>query len=265
MIKVDGALVEFETFPNGETRVCPFDLVLGPSFVIVEFKYENDADLIKLMFVKRYLEEKTYLNIHLLIAYMPYSRQDRVEGKSVFTLKYITDFINSLKFTSVAINEPHSDVAPALLNRCTAEYPIGHIQNAMDASKFDRTNDYLLFPDAGAQKRYAGKFNGFKQLVGYKHRNFSTGKIDSMNVIGDIDSENFKVIIIDDLCSYGGTFVMATEQLKKLGASEVYLAVTHCEHSILKGKLLDSIDAVFTTNTIINPGVHQKINVEELV
>jgi ribose-phosphate pyrophosphokinase len=46
---------------------------------------------------------------------------------------------------------------------------------------------------------------------------------------------------------------MSADKLYELGASEIYLFVTHAEHSIFKGSLFSShINKVFTTNTIIN-------------
>ena len=55
-------------------------------------------------------------NVHLIIPYMPYSRMDRTEGHTVFTLKYFANIINGLGFNKITVCEPHSDVTPALLN-----------------------------------------------------------------------------------------------------------------------------------------------------
>jgi ribose-phosphate pyrophosphokinase len=187
---------------------------------------------------------------------------DRVEGNSVFTLKYITDFINSLNFKEVIVIEPHSDVTPALLNNCRSVFPSFDIlNNVMKEVNFNKDKDYLFFPDQGAAKRY-GKTKGFKQLVGFKERDFQTGKINKLQVIGDIQEQGFKVIIQDDLCSYGGTFLMSGNKLKELGASEIYLLVTHCENSIYQGELLKEnspIDKIFTTDSILTLGTDKII------
>ena len=94
MITVNGVEIKFTTFPNGETNVDGESIILaynssrGITVDKVVLKYENDSDLIKLMFVQK------HLNINfceLVITYMPYSRQDRIEGESVFTLKHVCD------------------------------------------------------------------------------------------------------------------------------------------------------------------------------
>ncbi|TPG68586.1 ribose-phosphate pyrophosphokinase [Brevibacillus laterosporus] len=256
MIKLNDKAITFTNFPNGETKVDGEQIrafMHTAEINVVTFKFENDSDLIKLMFVKRYLDELN-TDADLVIYYMPYSRMDRSEGLSVFTLKYVSEFMNSLSFNNVTVVEPHSDVTPALLNKSYAIYPtIDMINEVINTVGFNKHKDYLFFPDAGAQKRY-GRVEGYQQLVGFKKRDFQTGQIKGLQVVGETEKVNgTKIIIVDDLCSYGGTFIMSSEKLKELGASEIFLIVGHCENSIFKGKVFESglIDKVFTTDTIL--------------
>lgn len=255
MIYLNGRKLEFKTFPNGETLVDAKQIsnsITGANWQDVVLKYEDDSDLIKLMFVRKFLAN-TQLSLKIL--YMPYSRMDRVEGKSAFTLKFVCDFINEMRFEEVVVLEPHSDVTTALLNNVIAEYPtIDYLDDVLELIGFNKRVDYLFFPDAGAQKRYS-KLEGFKTAVGYKQRDFATGKINSLQVIGGEWIAGSKVLILDDLCSYGGTFMMSGAELKNLGALEVYLFIAHAELSIFKGDLLLSnspVDKIFTTNSIID-------------
>lgn len=260
MILLNGKVVKFETFPNGETKLIHTDLDISMDSHIeavsvqneVFFKYEDDKDLINLMFLKKYIDEFS-VEANLIISYMPYSRMDRSENDSPFTLKYVANFINSLNFYEVAVIEPHSDVTCALLNN-TSPYYINFdlVESVKQLVGFNDKIDYIVFPDAGAQKRYA-KMEATNQLVGFKHRDFNTGKIESLKIIGDIHTtvSQSKAIIVDDLSSYGGTFVRTSQELKKLGVKEVYLLVAHAENSIFKGNLFNHIDKVFTTDSII--------------
>lgn len=263
MIELNGMLVNYSQFPNGETCVNGQqikNLIDTKDVNKVNFKYENDGDLIKLMFLKKHLDSMK-VKTRLKIMYMPYSRMDRVEGSSVFTLKYVTEFINQLGFTEVIVFEPHSDVTPDLLDRCEPVYVTKHlIYEAMQIVGFDKDKDYLFLPDAGAAKRYTIK--GYKHLKGDKRRNFVSGEIEGLDIIGEME-EGAKVIIMDDLCSFGGTFMRSAKKLKELGASEVYLVVTHCENSIHKGKIPtdDVIDGVFATDTIISESDCEKIHI----
>ena len=255
MIKLNGKEVEFKTFPNGETMLV-HDSVVDSCYVVNEvlFKYENDSDLIKLMFLKKYLDALSWENIDLIITYMPYSRMDRSENSSPFTLKYVTEFINNLNFQDVTVIEPHSDVTPALLNSVESLYINFELVNrVMKEVGFNPDEDYLMFPDSAAAKRYS-KMKVKNELVGHKHRNFETGRIESLEVVGSEVNNPNKVIIVDDLSSYGGTFLMSGKKLKELGFKEIYLLVGHAENSVFKGDLLkeDSpITKVFTTDSIL--------------
>lgn len=256
MILFNGLEVKFEKFPNGETRL----LGDGVKRIVklrnrVTFKYEDDSDLVKLMFLKNYIDELGEYNNDLVMYYMPYSRMDRSENESPFTLKYVSNFINSLKFNSIKPIEPHSDVTPALLDHSKAVYVnFDLLPKVTEEIGFNKEIDYLFFPDAGAAKRYHS-LKGFKQLVGHKDRDFNTGEIKSLKVVGDVPEQPNKIIIVDDLSSFGGTFLHSSNALKELGFKEVYLLVSHAEYSIFKGELLKedgNINKVFTTNTIIS-------------
>ncbi|ATO48638.1 ribose-phosphate pyrophosphokinase [Brevibacillus laterosporus] len=259
MIKLNGTPLNFKVFPNGETLVDGEQIIELLKFksreveVEVTLKYENDSDLLKLLFVKSFLDSY-YFTTNLTIAYMPYSRMDRVEGNSVFTLKYVANMINGMNFEYVTVIEPHSDVTMALLDRSVALYPTTRLLHEVMADlNFDIEKDYLFFPDQGAQKRYGKHFTKFKQLVGFKERDFKTGQIDKLQLVGSVEGKGFKAIIVDDLCSYGNTFIRSSNALRDVGADKVYLLVTHAEDSIFKGSVFtsDLIDKVYTTNTLL--------------
>jgi len=262
MIKLNGQEIKFDSLPNNETLIKNNQLKhLEDTYNVrcdnlVEFKYENDSDLIKLMFVKKYLDSINYSNvkIDLLIYYMPYSRMDRDEGEALFTLKYISDFINSLNFTSIKIIEPHSDVTSALVNKSISNFPsIKIFNNVLNIVNFNKEKDYVYFADGGAEKRYSKMIDsGFNTLIGFKKRDFKTGTITHLQVIGDMINKDCKVIILDDLSSFGGTFILGSERLKEMGAKEIYLVIGHCEDNIFEGKIFntDLINKVFTTNSM---------------
>ena len=59
------------------------------------------------------------------------------------------------------------------------------------------------------------------------------------------------ILIIDDICSKGGTFKYSAIELKKLGAKNIYLYISHCENVIDIDALKEAgITKVFTTNSI---------------
>jgi ribose-phosphate pyrophosphokinase len=98
---------------------------------------------------------------------------------------------------------------------------------------------------------------------GMKKRDWETGKILGLDVIGDASLIKDKnILIVDDICSRGGTFYHSAKRLKELGANKIYLFVTHCENTILEGELLtsDLVEKVYTTNSIFTRE-HERIKV----
>ena len=57
-----------------------------------------------------------------------------------------------------------------------------------------------------------------------------------MNIIGDV--KNKTCIIVDDIIDSGGTIVNAVDALKKSGADEVYVFITH---AVLSGDAVKKI------------------------
>lgn len=276
MILLNGRVIDITKFPNNEILIRDISNV-SESVNTIDFKFESNEDLINLMFIKKHINEKSPRAINTLnIPYIPYSRMDRTEGKNIFTLKYICEFINSLKFDKVITFEAHSNVSLALLDRLeNTNYSVDLAKQCMEDINFNKAKDYIVFPDNGSKKRYEDEFKDCKILTCTKHRDFFSGKITSLQVNEAVTNE-FKAIIVDDLCSYGGTFMMASNSLKGLGAEEIYLCVTHSEDGLFLGNIFKTsfIDKVYTTDSIFdlnriadNPNttvLPNRINVEKL-
>ena len=85
-----------------------------------------------------------------------------------------------------------------------------------------------------------------------KHRDWRTGNIERLELTAPEKVKDRNILIVDDICSKGGTFTYTAKALKAVGANEIYLYVTHCEPTIYKGSVLTDglIDKVFTTDSI---------------
>ena len=134
--------------------------------------------------------------------------------------------------------------------------------NPMDRTAKKQYSLTMFYPDEGAMKRYAGMVN-LPYAFGIKKRNWETGQIEGLDVAGSVDEIRGRdILIVDDICSKGGTFYHSAKKLKELGAKDIYLYVSHCENTILEGELLkgDLIKKVYTTDSIFTKS-HEKIEV----
>lgn len=269
MLKWNDEIISQDHFPDGSLKLVTWipHHRCGVKNTIT-WKYESDAELFSLIcWVKHIRRHYPDLPLYLNMPYLPHARMDREkEYGDVFTLKYFAEVINSLQFASVRILDPHSNVGPALLNNVHVLSPYSEIMHAItDIHAVDLA---LFYPDEGSCKRYAGLFN-YPYLFGVKQRNWKTGEITSFDLIGDTSrfEPGTPVLIVDDICSRGGTFYHSAKKLKEAGFGPIYLYVTHCEPTILKGDLLegDLIERAYTTDSIFFNHSHPKIEVMSCV
>lgn len=252
MIYLDDFLVQQEHFPDGSLHPIIDITCLRGGYHNIDWFYENDAELFTLICVKGWLDDLDPATpVELAMWYAPHARQDRVKKDSdVFTLKYFCKIINSLNFSEVYIEDPHSNVTPALLDRVTVLNPSLAIKHAIVASKAE----VIFFPDEGASKRY-GNIYDMPATFGVKSRDWDTGRINNLILMNPELVAGKRVLIVDDICSYGSTFVRAAEALRAAGAVSVDLYVTHCEPNITKGGIYTQhpspIDHIYTTDTLL--------------
>ena len=112
-----------------------------------------------------------------------------------------------------------------------------------------------MYPDKGAKDRYSEQIDYTNIITFNKVREFGDGKIIGIEIENESDALKCKTaIIVDDLCSRGGTFIGAATKLKELGVNRVELVITHCEDTIFDGEVLKGtvIDKVYTTSSILN-------------
>lgn len=254
MIKLNNKVVELNRFPDGCLLIKEYiekDFESDRSAEIL-WTFENNEELIALMYLTRHLQSHGISNIKLVMPYIPNARQDRVKkDEDVFTLKYFAEIINSLNYTSVRVLDPHSNVSEALIDNIIVDSPKRNILKVIDKIKSDR-NLIMFYPDEGAMKRYSGMIDR-AFAFGIKKRDWSSGEIQGLEVSGMTEHiAGSDVLIVDDISSRGGTFFFSAKALKALGAENIYLYISHCENTILEGPVIDSglITKIYTTNSI---------------
>lgn len=259
MVFLNGTKVTPKYFTDGslDIKIDYLLLRLGEKNTI-EWRYDNNEELIVVYFLARHLQTKGITDIDLLMPYIPYARKDRAQREiDVFSLKYFSEIINSLAFTQVIVLDPHSIVSEALIDRIRCITPEQHVQAVLN----EIGDDTLMFyPDEGAVKRYADKI-GKAYIYGMKTRDKTSRVIKSLRIEGDVeDIKEKNILMVDDICASGGTLSKAGKQLLEMGAKNLYVYVSHCENTVIGRELLDVITALYTTDSIIREE-HPKIKV----
>ena len=265
MIKINEKMVNIGNFPDG-TMLIKQGIPSGDNVTISWF-YEDDKEMIALIYLANHLKVHGKNNICLYMPYTPNARQDRVKtDEDVFTLKYFAKVINTLGFKTVTVLDPHSSVSEALIDNIVIEKPQKLIEAAIaKITELEGEAPSMFYPDEGAGKRYSGMIP-LPYAFGIKKRDWATGQIKGLDVAGDVENiEGKNILIVDDICSKGGTFYFSAKKLKEMGAKNIYLHVTHCENTIFEGELIegDLIKRIFTTNSILTRE-HEKIEITKL-
>jgi ribose-phosphate pyrophosphokinase len=251
-------------FPGGETNVS----IDTGSFAYHTVKlncysscWSSAEDIINVLLLKDALHRCGVTYVDLYIPYLPFARQDRVcnHGESL-SLKVIAGIINSAKFRSVVALDPHSDVVTALIDNCqalSAKLPIS--QMLSDLRFKDREYGYpvLVVPDAGAYKKVSSWSEEFLQnfsdvMVFNKTRELMTGEITGMSIIKDANIEGKNVVVVDDICDGGRTFIEIASMLKGRKPISVSLYTTHGIYSQGLSKLSEAYDNIYCTSSVLS-------------
>lgn len=172
----------------------------------------------------------------------------RFEENQSFDLKLVCDFINSCNFNRVEVFHPHSDSTSMGLNNCFVMDNSIFVEKVLDHIG---SNPILLSTDAGSFKwinKLADKLNYPNEVYSAsKSRDLSTNKLTQV-----IDRQDFggnDILVLDDLCVYGGTFVGLAKLLKERNVGKLYLAVSHMTVKNPNKELETLYERVYCTNS----------------
>ncbi len=229
MITLNGISVPVTKFPDGTHQVWKlpqdaFHPVVNAEHFI-EWKYENDAEIFQIVqlvdLIREVSEEK---DISLMLPYFPYGRQDKpVANDATFAKRSFVLILDLCQFKKIYTWDIHSDVG----NPYNLVNTLPHLHGLQDALQ-PRT---IIFPDKGSFDRYfylVESKGTLLRVAAEKIRDAATGKIVQIT-LPDITLIDPPVLMIDDICDGGATFVELSDMLQKFGIQkhDIHLFVTH--------------------------------------
>lgn len=220
-------LLNYTKFPAGEIKV-KVDIVYLESnsddLSNIYCSLKSSDDIMALLMTVDALRRAGHQPTSLYIKYFPYARQDRIcNPGEAFSVKVMADLINGLNIPDVVIYEPHSPVTTALVNNSRV------IQVAQNVRVIDLAKGKVIIsPDAGAVKRAEtlASLAKSEMVLCTKVRNTATGKIEGVKVYKD-DFQQQDVLIIDDICDGGATFIEVAKALMEKNCGMITLVVAH--------------------------------------
>jgi len=239
-------------FPDGTSQVwkLPMDWFKSNSYYKIIWYFEEEAELIRVLQLVDLLSTYKLAFSELFIPFLPYGRQDKwINNESTFALHtfkaILSEFIQRRAGIRISTLDAHSQFFFGAYNYYASDY----IRQAIR----DSNAEVIAFPDKGAALRYELPFLPYVILD--KERDQQTGQILGMKFCDEtihVEIEGKRILIIDDICDGGATFIGAAKLLHEHEVDKVDLYVTHGIFS--KGlKILynNGINNIFTTKSLI--------------
>lgn len=249
--------IEAFSFPGGErhVRLPAAMLEIANQFDAwgIEARLYDAAGVMDLLLATDALRRAIPVGatVRLVMPYVPYARQDRVAAPGeALSAKVFAALINSQGYSSVEAWDPHSDVIPALIDNLRVTSTRSLLQAAVAGKGQAQLLRECAFvaPDAGARKRVGdlARVYGTEVVYADKVRDVVTGKLSGTRV-PDVLPER-PLLVIDDLCDAGGTFLLLADALREKTSQPLYLYVTHGLFTRGLDALKTKYDRVFAAN-----------------
>ncbi len=279
LIDIDKSDIKYQMikYPDGQNDFvitvkdnwCTFlvgGFKLSEQSVQIKSRLNNAEDLLMIICATKALRNLKVKEIHLYTPYIMGLRSDRLfqEGGNRYVKDIIAPLLNAQNFESVTCIDPHSDVAENCINNLI-KLSNKKILDWMDIefksnrSTLHPSNCIWIAPDAGASKKIyklAESCNYKGDIITCSKERDKDGKLTKTNVPGRWHFQK-DIIIIDDICDGGQTFINIANEIKKTGLHEgkIYLIVTHGIFSKGFGELQQYFDGIYTTNSYqqLNP------------
>ena len=246
-------------YPDGQQSITISNFLIDSdkySSVQLSSRMNSFRDIELIICANQILKEMGVEKVELYVPYFIGARSDRKfdEGQTNYLKNVICPIINSQGFSKVIVLDPHSDVLEACLNNFSKLNNFGLIRFAL--SNIINSKDAkvgLISPDAGALKKIfevAKEFGITNVTTASKVRDVVTGNIvrtelPTMDLRG-IDH----LIVIDDICDGGRTFIELAKAVKEITDIPLHLIVTHGIFSAGYEELEKYFESIYTTDSI---------------
>jgi len=241
-------------FSDGEIYIEINENIRGNSiFIIQSISYPANDNLMELLLCIDALKRSSAKNITAVIPYFGYARQDRkIVPRTSISAKLVSNLITNAGADRVVTVDLHAGQIQGFFdipvdNLFATPIFARHIKRKLKSKKL-----ICVAPDVGGVER--ARALGRKldiELAIIDKRRPSPGKSKVMNVIGNVNGKT--CIIVDDIIDSGGTIVNAAEALKKRGAKEVHVYVTH---GVLSGDAVEKIKKSKIKNLVITDTIN---------
>ena len=226
-------------FEDGEIYIEINENIRGNSvFVIQSTSNPANDNLMELLLVIDALKRSSAKNITAVIPYYGYARQDRkVAPRTSISAKVVANLLTNAGASRIVTVDLHAGQIQGFFDMPVDNLFTTPLFAKYIKKKFKNKNLICVSPDVGGVQRTRGLATRIKaDLAIIDKRRPKPGQSQVMNIIGNVKGKT--CIIVDDIIDSGGTIVNAVGALKKAGAIDVYVFITH---AVLSGEAVSKI------------------------
>lgn len=217
--------------------------------VLITHRIKSSDDIMQILLAVDALYELGINDIDLFIPYLPYARQDRVCVKGeAFSAKVMAGLLNSCNFNKVIIVDPHSEHSFVRIINHKIQDAHMYVEEVLEGLPKDTV---LVAPDKGSTGRVTSMGLEMNRPVvqGGKIRDQERGTLTGFTADIPKELKGKPMLIVDDICDGGGTFLGLADELKKQGSGDLYLYVTHGIFSAGFTPLMEKFKHLFCTDS----------------
>ena len=249
-------------FSDGEIYIEINENIRGNSiFVIQSVSSPANDNLMELLLCIDALKRSSAKNITAVIPYFGYARQDRkVVPRTSISAKLVSNLIAKAGADRVVTVDLHAGQIQGFFDIPVDNLFATPIFARHVKKKIKTKNLICIAPDVGGTERARalGKLLNVGLAIVDKRRP-KAGQSQVMNIIGDVRGKT--CIIVDDIIDSGGTIVNAAAALKKRGARDVHVYVTH---GVLSGGAENKIKKSNIKNLVITDTIENAAKVKNI-
>ncbi|MBU1694723.1 MAG: ribose-phosphate pyrophosphokinase [Verrucomicrobia bacterium] len=239
-------------FPDGEVWVKIVDNIRGQDvFIVQPTCYPPNENLMELLIMIDAARRASAARITAVMPFYGYARQDRKDQPRVpITAKLVANLLVAAGANRLLAMDFHAQQVQGFF-----DIPVDHLFAAPVLVKHLRAkqipNLVVVAPDPGGLKMayaYSNMLEAGLAIVAKQRR--SATEVEALNLVGDVKGCN--AVLVDDLCTTGGTLCAAANLLKERGTQRIFAAVTH---AVLTNQAIDRlrdspIEGMVTTNSV---------------
>lgn len=217
---------ELGVFPDSEIFLEIQEPVKGHPVFVLQSMEDPNFHLVELLILLDALKRAWVESITVVLPYFAYARQDRQDkAGTAITAKLMADLLTTAGANRLIAMDLHSEQIEGFFN-----IPVHHLLSNKVLIPVCRSlkleDPVIVAPDKGAIKfaaQYAAEFNA--PLATIEKERKTSFDVEMRLFVGNVKGKS--VILVDDMCSTGGTLVQAAKACAELGARRIIAVAAH--------------------------------------